>query len=52
MSKELSLSGYPQNLVAQTENIDSFEWFSPTPPASLGSAYLALALVTGDQSAR
>jgi len=52
MSKELSLSGYPQNLVAQTENIDGFEWFSSTPPASLGSAYLALALVTGDQSAR
>ena len=53
MSKELSLSGYPQNLVAQTENIDGFEWFSATPPASLGSAYLALALVTpGDQSAR
>jgi anti-sigma factor RsiW len=53
MSKELSLSGNPQNLVAQTENIDGFEWFSPTPPASLGSAYLALALVTpGDQSAR
>jgi anti-sigma factor RsiW len=53
MSKELSLSGNPQNLVAQTENIDGFEWFSPTPPASLGSAYLALALVTpADQSAR
>jgi anti-sigma factor (TIGR02949 family) len=53
MSKELSLSGNRQNLVAQTENIDGFEWFSPTPPASLGSAYLALALVTpGDQSAR
>ena len=53
MSKELSLSGNPQNLVAQAENIDGFEWFSPTPPASLGSAYLALALVTpGDQSAR
>jgi anti-sigma factor RsiW len=52
MSKELSLSGYPQNLVSQTENIDGFEWFSSTPPASLGSAYLALALVTGDQSAR
>jgi len=53
MSKELSLSVDPQNLVVQTENIDGFEWFSPTPPASLGSAYLALALVTPeDQSAR
>jgi anti-sigma factor RsiW len=53
MSKELSLSRDPQNLVAQTENMDGFEWFSPTPPASLGSAYLALALVTPkDQGAR
>jgi anti-sigma factor (TIGR02949 family) len=53
MSKELSLSGNPQNLVAQAENIDGFEWFSPTPPASLGSAYLTLALVTpGDPRAR
>ena len=46
MSKELSLSRNPQNLVAQTENLDGIEWFSPTPPASLGSAYFALALAT------
>jgi anti-sigma factor RsiW len=53
MSKELSLSRNPQNLVAQTENLDGFEWFSPTPPASLGSAYFALASMTpGDQSGR
>jgi anti-sigma factor (TIGR02949 family) len=53
MSKELSLSRNPQNLFAQTENMDGFEWFSPPPPASLGSAYLALALVTpGDPRAR
>ena len=53
MSKELSLSGNPQNLVAQTENLDGIEWFSPTPPASLGSAYFALALATPeDQSVR
>jgi anti-sigma factor RsiW len=53
MSKELSLSGNRQILVAQTDNIDGFEWFGPTPPASLGSAYLTLALVTPeDQGAR
>ena len=53
MSKELSLSRNPQNLVAQTENLDGIEWFSPTPPASLGSAYFALALATTeDQAAR
>jgi anti-sigma factor RsiW len=53
MSKELSLSGNSQNLVAQTDNIDGFEWFGPTPPASLGSAYLTLALATPeDQGTR
>lgn len=43
MSRELSLSGNPRTSVAETENIEGFEWFSPTPPASLGSAYLTLA---------
>jgi anti-sigma factor (TIGR02949 family) len=53
MSKELSLSGKSQNPVAQTENLDGIEWFSPTPPASLGSAYFALASATPeDQSVR
>jgi anti-sigma factor (TIGR02949 family) len=46
MSKELSLSRNPQNRVAQTEGLDGIEWFSPTPPASLGFVYLALALAT------
>jgi anti-sigma factor RsiW len=49
MSKELSLSGNRQTLVAEAENLDGFEWFSPTPPASLGSAYLTLALTTPDE---
>jgi len=51
MSKELSLSGNRQASVAEAENLDGFEWFSPTPPTSLGSAYLALAstsIETGD----
>jgi len=53
MSKELSLTGNRQTLVAEAENLDGFEWFSPTPPASLGSAYLTLALTTPEhQGAR
>jgi anti-sigma factor (TIGR02949 family) len=53
MSKELSLSGNRQTTVAEAENLDGFEWFSPTPPASLGSAYLTLASTsTEDQGAR
>jgi anti-sigma factor RsiW len=45
MSKELSLSGSQAAAVAEAENLDGFEWFSPTPPASLGSAYLTLAFI-------
>lgn len=53
MSKELSLSGNRQVLVAESENLGGFEWFSPTPPESLGSAYFTLALTTReDQGAR
>jgi anti-sigma factor (TIGR02949 family) len=44
MSKELSQSRNHQNLTALTENLDGFEWFSLTPPTSLGSAYLVMAL--------
>lgn len=43
MSREVSLSGNQRTSIAETENLDGFEWFSPTPPASLGSAYLTLA---------
>jgi anti-sigma factor RsiW len=42
MSKELFLPGNLQSSLSESENLDGFEWFSPTPPASLGSAYLAL----------
>jgi anti-sigma factor RsiW len=53
MSRDLSLSGSPQTTVVEVENLDGFEWFSPTPPTSLGSAYLTLALTTPeDQGAR
>ena len=43
MSKELSYSLNTQNAVAEGEHLDGFEWFSPAPPESLGSAYLTLA---------
>ena len=53
MSRDLSLSGSPRTTVVEVENLDGFEWFSPTPPTSLGSAYLTLALTTPeDQGAR
>jgi anti-sigma factor RsiW len=53
MSKELSVSGNRQTAVVEAETLDGFEWFSPTPPASLGSAYLTLASATSeDQMAR
>ena len=53
MSRELSLSWNRQGVVAEAENLDGFEWFSPAPPASLGSAYLTLASATPeDEGAR
>lgn len=53
MSRDLSLSGGPRTTAVEAENLDGFEWFSPTPPTSLGSAYLTLALTTTeDQGAR
>jgi anti-sigma factor RsiW len=53
MSRDLSLSGNSRTTVAEAENLDGFEWFSPIPPASLGSAYFTLALTTPeDQGAR
>ncbi len=45
MSRELSLSGNQRRSIAETENLDGFEWFSPTPPVSLGSAYFSLASI-------
>jgi hypothetical protein len=46
MSKDLSLSVNSTAASAGIESLDGFEWFSPTPPASLGSAYFTLALTT------
>ena len=50
MSRDLSLSGSSRTNVAEVENLDGFEWFSPTPPASLGSAYLTLASTTPNET--
>jgi anti-sigma factor RsiW len=44
MSRELSLSENQRADVAETESLDGLEWFSPTPPASLGSAYVTLSV--------
>jgi anti-sigma factor RsiW len=53
MSKELLLLGSHQLPVAGSENLDGFEWFGPTPPESLGSAYLTHASPTPEhQGAR
>ena len=48
MSRDLSLSDSRRTAVVESENLDGFEWFSPTPPTSLGSAYLTLALTAPD----
>ena len=49
MSRDLSLSGSLSTAAAETENLYGFEWFSPTPPASLGAAYINLALTAREE---
>jgi hypothetical protein len=41
LSEEFSLPESRQTAVASAQTLDGFEWFSPTPPASLGAAYLS-----------
>ena len=43
MGREVSLSGKPRVVASSEESLEGFEWFSPTPPRSLGSAYLTMA---------
>jgi len=43
MGREVSLSGSPRGVAPSEESLEGFEWFSPTPPLSLGSAYLTMA---------
>jgi anti-sigma factor RsiW len=52
MSKEFSLQQSRQTPVATTEGLEGFEWFSPTPPTSLGAAYLNLALTSPEDRGR
>jgi anti-sigma factor RsiW len=46
MSREISLSRTHPTSTGQIEGLDGFEWFGPTPPVSLGSAYLSQALAS------
>ena len=47
MSSELSI---PRNIpTAHSESLEGLEWFSPTPPSSLGSAYLSIASNSSDK---
>jgi anti-sigma factor RsiW len=43
MSREFALRGNLQQATLNTLELEGLEWFSPTPPASLGSAYFNLA---------
>ncbi len=52
MSKELYMSRNIQTASANAQNLEGFEWFSPTPPASLGSAYVSLAWTTPEERER
>ncbi len=44
MSMEVFLSQSQRPDTAEAESLDGLEWFSPTPPASLGSAYLTVSV--------
>jgi len=52
MSKEFSLRESRQTVVTTAEELEGFEWFNPTPPASLGAAYLNLALTSPEDWGR
>lgn len=44
LGQNIFVFGSNQTTMAESvESIEGFEWFSPTPPASLGSTYLMLA---------
>ena len=43
LGQEVFLSGNSQVAAAGAASVEGFEWFSQTPPASLGSTYLMLA---------
>jgi len=43
LGREVFLSGNSQVAAAGAASVEGFEWFSQTPPASLGSTYMTLA---------
>jgi anti-sigma factor RsiW len=49
MSREASISGGRQASAVSPGDMDGFEWFNPTPPVSLGSAYFTLASTSMDE---
>ncbi|MHC1744169.1 MAG: anti-sigma factor [Syntrophobacteraceae bacterium] len=48
MSQEVFLSKEARPVISDVQSLDGFEWFSPTPPKSLGSACLFLATPVED----
>ncbi len=49
MGREISLSGSRPEAIAKMENLEGFEWFGQTPPASFESTYLLLASTSVDR---
>ncbi|MHC1729991.1 MAG: anti-sigma factor [Syntrophobacteraceae bacterium] len=49
MSKELTSTSRQKTLAAASESMEGFEWFGSTPPESIGSAYLTLALAPTEE---
>jgi anti-sigma factor RsiW len=44
LGKEVSHTLNQRTAAAGVENLEGFEWFSPTPPASVGYAYVTVAM--------
>ena len=45
LSKEIVLSAKPHAAIAREGDLEGLEWFNPTPPGSVGSAYLTVGLM-------
>jgi anti-sigma factor RsiW len=52
LSKDLSLSLDRRTAAAGGESIEGFEWFSPTPPASVGYAYVTATVTARETGGR
>lgn len=51
-SRAVFQPGNPRTTAVDAESLEGFEWFSPTPPASLGSAYVTLAWTPAEERNR